>query len=283
MATGPRSELGKIGRALSRVEQEATLLERETRRLVRVLAVVGLAACAIVVVTYAITRGGDAIAWKQGLLAGIALAMAALPEEFPVVLTIFFALGAWRISRTNVLTRRMPAIETLGAATVLCVDKTGTLTQNRMTLRRLVGAGDTWDSKDSRPLSGSLQELLELAVLASKRDPFDPMERALHESGSAELPEARKHPTWSLVREYPLSPELLAVSHAWATGAGDELVVAAKGAPEAIAALCAVPPERHAELMRGFACSAWQRAWRLAAHCRASSASSRFRSSAWWG
>ena len=137
LATGPRSELGQIGKALHQVEPEPTLLQRETDRLVRTFAIVGLAACALVVIVYGITRGGSGDAWKQGLLAGIAMAMALLPEEFPVVLTIFLALGAWRISRSHVLTRRMPAIETLGAATVLCVDKTGTLTQNRMTLRAL--------------------------------------------------------------------------------------------------------------------------------------------------
>ena len=136
-ATGMRSELGKIGKALQQVQPEATLLQRETGRLVRTFALVGLVACALVVVTFALTRGGGLGVWKQGLLAGIAMAMATLPEEFPVVLTVFLALGAWRISRSSVLTRRMPAIETLGAATVLCVDKTGTLTQNRMTLRML--------------------------------------------------------------------------------------------------------------------------------------------------
>lgn len=128
VAIGAHSELGKIGRALKKAVPEATLLQKETRRLVRVFEVVGLCACAVVVVTFALTRGGGADAWKQGLLAGIAPAMVTLPEEFPVVLTVFLALGAWRISRSNVLTRRMPAMEMLGAATVLCADKTGTLT-----------------------------------------------------------------------------------------------------------------------------------------------------------
>ena len=139
VATGLRSELGKIGKALQQVEPEPTLLQKETGRLVRTFAIVGLMACALVVVAFALTRGGGADVWKQGFLAGIAMAMATLPEEFPVVLTVFLALGAWRISRSNVLTRRMPAVETLGAATVLCVDKTGTLTQNQMTLRQLAG------------------------------------------------------------------------------------------------------------------------------------------------
>src|SRR5262249_5674217 len=120
LATGLRSELGRIGKALRQIEPEPTLLQKETGRLVRVFAIAGLAAGSVVVIAYAITRGGGGDAWKQGFLAGIALAMSILPEEFPVVLTVFLALGAWRISRSNVLTRRLPAIETLGATTVLC-------------------------------------------------------------------------------------------------------------------------------------------------------------------
>jgi P-type Ca2+ transporter type 2C len=240
LATGPHSELGKIGRALQQVEPEPTLLQKETGRLVRSFAVAGLTACALVVIAYALTRGATAQVWKEGLLAGIAMAMALLPEEFPVVLTVFLALGAWRISRHSVLTRRMPAVEMLGAATVLCVDKTGTLTQNLMTLRRLVAGDRSVDlAALDDPLPEDLHGVLETAVLASKSDPFDPMERALRQAGDTLLRGSEHlHPDWSLAREYPLTPELLAVSHAWRTGAEDELVVAAKGAPEAIADLC---------------------------------------------
>jgi len=254
VATGPRSELGKIGKALEEVEPERTLLQRETRRLVRIFAVAGLAACVVVVVAFALTRGGGAEVWKQGLLAGIAMAMATLPEEFPVVLTIFLALGAWRISRSNVLTRRMPAIETLGAATVLCVDKTGTLTQNRMTLRQLAVAGSAVDLATLRgPLPEALHALLENAILASRRDPFDPMERALLLAGDQLIKDTEHlHAGWSLEREYPLSPGLLAVSQAWRTGDGDgdALVVATKGAPEAIAELCHLTPAGREVLTR---------------------------------
>ena len=255
VATGLRSELGKIGKALAQVEPEPTLLQQETGRLVRTFAIVGLMACTFVVVAFALTRGGGADAWKQGLLAGIAMAMATLPEEFPVVLTVFLALGAWRISRSNVLTRRMPAVETLGAATVLCVDKTGTLTQNRMTLRKL---GVSGSAIDLTSLSGGLPEelhrLLEYAILASKRDPFDSMERALHEAGDRLIKNTEHlHPGWSLAREYPLSPGLLAVSHAWSTGNGNEVVVAAKGAPEAIADLCRLASVQRESLSRDVA------------------------------
>lgn len=250
VSTGERTELGRIGSALKGIQPEATSLQKETTRLVRTLAVVGLAACGLVVVVYALTRGGTAQVWKEGLLAGIAMAMAILPEEFPVVLTIFLALGAWRISRSRVLTRRMPAIETLGAATVLCVDKTGTLTRNQMTLKKLAISGHTTIvGVDARDLSEEFHALLECAILASKRDPFDPMEQALQAAGDRLLMHTEHlHPEWTLLREYSLTPQLLAVTRAWKLGANEDVVVAGKGAPEAISELCRLSPERRASV-----------------------------------
>jgi Ca2+-transporting ATPase len=249
-ATGAISQLGRIGKALQQVEPEATPLQRETRRLVHAFALVGLLACVVVIVVYALTRGGAAQAWKEGLLAGIAMAMATLPEEFPVVLTVFLALGAWRISRSSVLTRRMPAVETLGAATVLCVDKTGTLTQNQMTLRQLAVSGGSVDLAGLEgPLPEDFHGLLENAILASRRDPFDPMERALQAAGGRLLTGSEHlHAGWALGREYPLTPGLLAVSQAWQTGSADQVVIASKGAPEAIADLCHLSPAERASL-----------------------------------
>lgn len=248
VATGPATELGRIGKALELAKPEPTMLQSETKRIVRVLAVTGLVACVIVVVVFALTRGGTPGAWKQGLLAGIAMAMALLPDEFPVVLTIFLALGAWRLSQSRVLTRRMPAVEMLGAATVLCVDKTGTLTQNQMTLRALCIAESTFMVSQSQALPERFHSLLESSVLASKRDPFDPMERALDDAGKRLLEDSRPlHPDWSLAREYPLMPGLLAVSHAWRSG-GEEVVIASKGAPEAIAGLCHLSAQKRAAL-----------------------------------
>ncbi|MFB3778311.1 MAG: cation-translocating P-type ATPase [Bryobacteraceae bacterium] len=237
--TGFDTELGRIGKVLAQVEPEDTLLQKETGRLVRVCAIAGLSACALVVVMYSLTRGGSADTWKEGLLAGIAMAMATLPEEFPVVLTVFLALGAWRISRNHVLTRRMPAIETLGAATVLCVDKTGTLTLNQMSVKRLSISGRVVDPSEARgALAQEFLALLDCAVMASKPDPFDPMERAIHAAGG------KAAPGWIMVREYPLTPGLLAVSQMWKQPGSNELVAAAKGAPEAIAKLCRMPEDR---------------------------------------
>jgi P-type Ca2+ transporter type 2C len=194
---------------------------------------VGLSVCTLVVLVYGLTRGH----WLDGLLAGVTLAMATLPEELPVVLTIFLALGAWRISRKQVLTRRMPAIETLGAATVLCVDKTGTLTHNRMSVSRIHATGQTFDcaAAPQQVPPEAFRSLLKFAVLASRQDPFDPMEKAIRQYGEQQFGGAPSlYEDWSLVREYPLSPELLALSHVWRSPEGDSAIVAAKGAPEAI-------------------------------------------------
>jgi len=236
LATGTLTELGKIGRALQAVVPESTNIQREIGGLVRRLALLGASLCVLVIVVYGLTRGD----WVRGLLAGLTLAMATLPEEFPVVLTIFLALGAWRLSRRRVLTRRVDAVETLGAATVLCVDKTGTLTLNEMRVRTLRAGDESLDVAGAQgELPESFHETVEFAILASHRDPFDPMERAFKRLGDRFLAQTEHlHEDWTLVREYPLSPELLAMSRVWRSRETDDYVIAAKGAPEAIADLC---------------------------------------------
>ena len=133
IATGTRSEIGKIGQSLSTLDAEPPRLRRETTRIVRLCAIGGGLVALLVVVLFGFLRGG----WIDAMLAGIAIGMSMLPEEFPVVLTIFLAMGAWRIAQAGVLTRRAAAIETLGSATILCTDKTGTLTENRMAVAEL--------------------------------------------------------------------------------------------------------------------------------------------------
>ena len=242
LATGPRTEIGKIGKALQILEPEETNLQRQTARIVKMFASVGLVLCVLVVVAFGLTRGD----WLHGFLAGITLAMATLPEEFPVVLTIFLALGAWRISQHQVLTRRVPAVEMLGAATALCVDKTGTLTLNRMTVTHIAIDGDLYGLRE-KPVSlpERLHGVVEYALLASPTDPFDPMEKAMKELGGRTLANTEHlHDDWTLVREYPLSEKLLAMSRVWRSRDGAEHVIAAKGAPEAIADLCHFAPAR---------------------------------------
>jgi len=235
-ATGLRTEIGKIGKALQILVPEDTNLQKQTGKIVRNFAMIGLAMCAIVVIVFGLTRGD----WLHGFLAGITLAMATLPEEFPVVLTIFLALGAWRISQRHVLTRRVPAVEMLGAATVLCTDKTGTLTHNRMTVTHLMVAGEllTVDGQQ-HSIPEAFHELVEFGILATPVDPFDPMEKALMEVGARTLINTdHLHADWNLMREYPLSEKLLAMSHVWRSTSRHAFVIAAKGAPEAITDLC---------------------------------------------
>lgn len=245
-ATGPRTELGRIGASLASVTQEATQLQVETDKLVRIFAIVGAILCAVVALIFGYLHSN----WLQGILAGLTLAISMVPEEFPVVLTVFLAMGAWRIARQRVLTRRMPAIETLGAATVLCVDKTGTLTMNRMSVQMFYSAGQWWKISTTRGRIPDLfHEAVEYSILASSRDPFDPMEKAFNDMGRecSEFKE-RLHPDWSLAREYALSPQLLAMSRAWNVPGDLAYCVAAKGAPEAIALLCRFSSSETAEL-----------------------------------
>jgi Ca2+-transporting ATPase len=235
-ATGSNTEIGKIGKALQTIGSEETLLQKETGLLVRRLAIAGLTLCLLVVIVYGFTRHN----FLNGLLAGIALAMAVLPEEFPVVLTVFLALGAWRISQKRVLTRRVPAVETLGSASVLCVDKTGTLTLNKMSVRKVFAGGAFLDvNHPEGPLPDDFHEVIEFGILASQTDPFDPMEKALRELGSRTLANTEHlHDNWTLVQEYPLSQSLLAMSRVWRSPDSRHYIIAAKGAPEAICDVC---------------------------------------------
>ena len=154
-ATGPKSEIGRIGQTLGEIETTPPHLTRQTARLVRLAAIGGLVCCLLVVLLYGLLRGS----WLNALLAGIALGMSMLPEEFPLVLTVFMVMGAWRMSQARVLTRRAAAIETLGEATVLCTDKTGTLTENRMTVVALHAAGETLDPSSATKLAPAFRRL----------------------------------------------------------------------------------------------------------------------------
>ena len=242
LATGPATEIGSIGSALAGVDVEPTRIQRETATVVRRLAVAALLLSVLVAVAYGLHRGD----WLRAVLVGIALAMAILPEELPVVLSVFLGLGAWRIAQKNVLTRRLPAIEMLGSATVLCVDKTGTITENRMSVVTLAAAeGSLCRCDDTTNIPGAYHEILEYGVLASHRDPFDPTERAIADALEHRLPgNDRIHRDWVLAGEYPLSRSMLAMSRVWLRPGTRQWVVAAKGAPEAIADLCHLSPER---------------------------------------
>ncbi|MDR6207880.1 cation-translocating P-type ATPase [Paraburkholderia graminis] len=235
-ATGQNTMLGRIGKSLSGITEARSPLQLETRTFVNRVAVAAVALCLLLVMAYR-WRSGE---WLPGVLAGITLAMGILPEEIPVILTVFMALGARRIANEGVLTRRMSAIETLGQTSVLCVDKTGTLTQNRMSVRMLFAQGKQQVIEpDTQRIDVAYHELIECLVLASEIEPVDPMERAFHETGRVGLAgTGRIHPEWSLVHEYALTPELPAMSHAWHSPELDHHAVACKGAPEAVCDLC---------------------------------------------
>jgi P-type Ca2+ transporter type 2C len=232
---GTETEMGKIGKSLEEQRPEKTLLQKEVKVFVKQFAILGAALCFLVILSYGIIVGG----WLDGFLSGIALAMSLLPEEFPVILTVFLALGAWRMSKHRVLTRKVPVIETLGAATVLCVDKTGTLTENKMTVVSLFADGEEYVLGNEKELPERFHKIMEFAVLASHKDPFDPMEKAIRHTGSKHLFNTEHwHQSWQLEQEYPLSQHLLAMSNVWISPEKDEFVIAAKGAPEAILDLC---------------------------------------------
>ncbi|MFN7835758.1 MAG: cation-translocating P-type ATPase [Burkholderiaceae bacterium] len=246
LATGEKTALGRIGKALFTLEVEPSHLQQETAHAVKIVALSSIVLVILLTVWYGITRGD----WLNGILAGLTMAMSLLPAELPLILTIFLGLGAWRIAKKQVLTRRISAIEMLGAATVLCVDKTGTLTQNRMAVAQIIVDDEVHafqDAAASMPenFPEAFHEMLEFAMLSSHRDPFDPMEKAIQQTGHAALAGTEHiHDTWTLVEEYPLSPELLAMSRVWQSPDRVDYVIAAKGAPEAIFDLCHLDSEQ---------------------------------------
>lgn len=233
-ATGAATEAGRIGALMVQQEPLRTRLQRDTARLVRTLGVIALAASAAIVVL-GVARGAS---WLEAALSAIALAMAMMPEEFALAMTVFFAIGAWRLAQQQVLVRRAAAIETLGAATVLAVDKTGTLTENRMRLRAALAAGPTgpvsWDAAAPATDDGAVvQALLHGARLASREHTPDPLDRALCAQPSQPLPPASLR-----VHEEPVADGRPMYLARWALPEGS--VTACKGAAEAVLARCAL-------------------------------------------
>lgn len=253
LAVGSDTAIGQIGKSLFSVKEEATRVQTETRKIVNYVALCSIAIAIFLALWYAISKGD----YLNGALVGITFAMALIPEELPVVLTLFLGIGAWRIAKMRVLTRHIPAIETLGSATVLCVDKTGTLTQNQMAVTQLFAEktqnqcdiNELKNEPKNETLAEDFHEVLEYAILASHRDPFDPMEIAIQAAGQSMLGETEHlHSNWNLINEYPLSKELLATSRVWQSKDLSHYVIASKGAPESIADLCHLSSEQTKQL-----------------------------------
>jgi P-type Ca2+ transporter type 2C len=237
-ATGVHTEMGRIGASLQTLQAERTPLQQEMRRVVALFALIGIASCVLMIVLYGWLRGD----WMQALLAGITLAMSNIPEEFPVVLTVFLALGGWRMARQRVLVRRPPAIEALGAVTVLCTDKTGTLTENRMALQEIATMRNTATVLDAAHDDAS-RSLMRCARLASAHETHDPMDRAILDT-VADDPARTEN-----LHRYPLSSALPVYANVWRIDNVPSLVVACKGAPETVAMLCGLAQEPLAVVM----------------------------------
>lgn len=241
---GAATEMGRIGMALNEITPSPTHLQRELNTLVKTLALVGVVLCLLVVVVYVLTRGS----LLNGVLAGLTLAMAVIPEEFPVIIMVFMALGAWRMSRCHVLARQPNAIEALGATTVLCSDKTGTLTENCMTVSELYNKEAFLQVGEGTVFPEPFHYLIEYGILASQTHPNDPMEKAILALGDRYLTNTEHlHNDWVMVREYPLTRELLAMSRVYRQQHDDQLVIAAKGAPETVFDLCHLENTSHYE------------------------------------
>jgi len=240
-ATGIHNEMGKIGRALGTIETEQPHLQIQMRGLVHYFAIIGAVVGVITVVLFGLLRGS----WLEAILGGIAIVMSLLPAEFPLIMAVFMAMGAWRISQAHVLTRRASAIETLGATTVLCTDKTGTLTENRMTVVSIVGEDARWNQGEKNAISDKLKETLEIALLACPREPTDSMDLAIHALAEVQIgSSAANFAKHTLIRAYGLRPDLFAVANIMSSEGDENGTAYTKGALEAIAELCQMSAER---------------------------------------
>jgi len=232
IATGKETQIGEIGKALNKVETGKTLLQKEVAQVIKIFATISLSLCVVLIIFFGLFRGG----WLEAILAGITMAMSSLPEEFPILLTIFLALGSWRLTQKKVLARRAAAIETLGSTSVLCVDKTGTITQNKMSVAEIVNNSRKYEYSELK--DGESHDLLKTAVLASRIEPIDPMETAILTAGREHIQSfSHIYDKLELTKEYPLEKTSLCLVEVWKK-AERNYFVAAKGSPEAIINLC---------------------------------------------
>lgn len=230
-AIGNETRLGKIGKSLAGIQEEKTPLELQISNFVKWMAVVGVVVLALVwVINY----------WESqnilgSLLQSLTLAMSILPEEIPVAFTTFMALGAWRLMKLGIVVKQTKTVETLGSATVICTDKTGTLTENKMSLAWLYTLKNNSVLRPTDVLNIHDLELLSLSMWASEPRPFDPMEVALHQAYQ-QLAGKDERPHYQLVHEYPLGGKPPMMTHVFANNQGQR-IIAAKGAPEALLAV----------------------------------------------
>lgn len=230
-AIGNLTKLGKIGKSLEDITEEKTPLELKIFNFVKLMSILG---GVVFLLVWGINylRSGIVL---DSLLKALTLAMSILPEEIPVAFTTFMALGAWRLMKMGIVVKQMKTVETLGSATVICTDKTGTITQNKMALAKLftLKTGNIVNTKDI--LGDNERELITTSMWASEPIPFDPMEIAIHNAYGT-LTDNDERPNYKMVHEYPLGGKPPMMTHVFQDDEGNQ-IIAAKGAPEAIIAV----------------------------------------------
>lgn len=223
--TGINTEYGKIGKAISEAKDEPTPLQKKVSILVKNIAIAGVILCiSVMVASYFYSF--DIL---NSILSGISLAMAIIPEEFPVVLTVFLSMGAYRLAKNNTLMRKISAVETLGSATVLCVDKTGTITQNKMKVKSIYSEGRIFNNEDLKN-----QELSDLMVLSCEKDPYDPMEKAILEA--ANLSQLETVYKYDLSKKIAFDSKTKRMANIYIKD--NKYYVAVKGSAETVLGLC---------------------------------------------
>lgn len=235
---GFETEYGKIGKAISEAEEEITPLQKKTRGLVKNLAIAGLILC-ILVIVFSYMYSGNLI---ESILSGITLAMAMIPEEFPVVLTVFLSLGAFRLAKKNTLMRRIAAVETLGSATVLCVDKTGTITKNIMEVKYVFV-----DGKLIHVDKLSSKEFKELMILSCEKDPYDPMEKAIVNAGGKGI-DIEELYDLDVLEKIPFDSQTKRMANIFSKD--EKIYVALKGAPATVLPLCKLTEEEEKSILK---------------------------------
>lgn len=235
IAIGNNTELGKIGKSLENIPQEETPLQKQIKSFVGRMALIGIIFFAVVW-TIHFFRSHTLV---DSLLKALSLAMSILPEEIPVAFTTFMAIGAWRLSKLGVIVKHISTIETLGSATVICVDKTGTITKNRMELAAVYAFNDRTVTSPAAGNTGA-NEVIRMAMWASEPIPFDPMEISLHQA-YAKITSFDERKLFRIIHEYPLGGQPPFMTHIFEDGNGKR-IIGAKGAPEGIMSACKLPP-----------------------------------------
>lgn len=239
---GKNTRLGKIGQSLRDIKTQTSPLQMQITRFVRTMAIIGIAVF-LMVWLFSFLQTRSVI---DSLLAGLTLAMSVLPEEIPVAFTTFMALGAWKLMRRGIIIKHSTVVETLGSTTVICTDKTGTITENSMHLKHLYSfqTGETYS--DGEFGNDEIAELIAYAMWSSEPVPFDPMEKTLHNVyGDSSANDQRKE--FKMVYEYPLEGKPPMMTHVFENGQGRR-IIAAKGAPEAILSVSSLNEEQKQEL-----------------------------------